>query len=590
MTLPQPAPGKRLPAAGAGALLVAATGALWVVSRGKWSDALIDSGREWIVPDALARGGLLYRDVVYWFGPLTPYLHALLFRAFGATFSTLVLAGVAASGAILAALYFALRQVTGRLQSILWTAVAVPALVFMPHAGGPLLGMGYRIWHAAGFSLAAVAVASLERRGRSVWKDAMAGALCAAAALCRLEWGLAALAAVTLAVALGARAGRAWQRGVAAVAAAFVLIAGGVIALFVLVSGRQAVIVESHVLLTGLPDETRTFLMAFSGVRDWRRGLAELLYSSAMWVGAALLVEVLALWKSDPALTRRRAKLFVAVLPMLVIAALFGGASGAVTFSAAPLLCLLAFLAGCRKPGPPSSAAIAAFGLLGMLLSYRRPFHIGDSAYVGPPLLFAFVSAAGLLARRVESLDSPQLRHRLRRGHRAALACLVAVAFAARLRHYAAWEGVAIDGTAGLLTARAELASDLSSLARAIREGTEDGDALVVFPEGEVLNYLSGRRNPLRHKLYIPGYLSDANEDEVLAELGKARPAAIVVWTRPSGEYGRGLFGQDYGVRIARWIEDNYSMRPFEAVGAAPRRNRAFRYGLRRGTVPGPPS
>ena len=55
---------------------MAATAALFLVSRGLWSDPLIDSGREWIVPDALARGELLYRDVAYWFGPFTPYWHA----------------------------------------------------------------------------------------------------------------------------------------------------------------------------------------------------------------------------------------------------------------------------------------------------------------------------------------------------------------------------------------------------------------------------------------------------------------------------------------------------------------------------------
>jgi len=85
---------------------------------------------------------------------------------------------------------------------------------------------------------------------------------------------------------------------------------------------------------------------------------------------------------------------------------------------------------------------------------------------------------------------------------------------------------------------------------------TLSGSGLVAFPEGELLNFLSGRSNPLRHALYLPGYLTDANEGEVLAELSNARPAAIVVWRRPAGEYGRGLFGEDYGRRIADWIRE----------------------------------
>ena len=34
-------------------------------------------------------------------------------------------------------------------------------------------------------------------------------------------------------------------------------------------------------LFAGVPDETRTFLLAFSGVRQWRRGVLEMLYSAA---------------------------------------------------------------------------------------------------------------------------------------------------------------------------------------------------------------------------------------------------------------------------------------------------------------------
>ncbi len=118
---------------------------LFTISRGKWSDALIDSGREWIVPDALSRGELLYRDVVYWFGPFTPYFHSLFFRALGSSFRSLVVAGVVGAAGVLACLHYALRQVTGRREAWGWTILAVPLLVFMPNAGGAILGMGYRI-------------------------------------------------------------------------------------------------------------------------------------------------------------------------------------------------------------------------------------------------------------------------------------------------------------------------------------------------------------------------------------------------------------------------------------------------------------
>ena len=82
------------------AAVTGATAGLFLVSRGRWSDALIDSGREWIVPDAPARGDVLYRDVVYWFGPLTPHVQAVFLRAFGSNYASLVLAGAHGAGIV----------------------------------------------------------------------------------------------------------------------------------------------------------------------------------------------------------------------------------------------------------------------------------------------------------------------------------------------------------------------------------------------------------------------------------------------------------------------------------------------------------
>ena len=409
----------------------------------------------------------------------------------------------------------------------------------------------------------------------------LAGAACAAAALCRFEWGLAAVAAVLLAI--GVRHGlsrTAWKEALAATLA-FAAITGAVIGLFVAIAGRESVIEDGHVLLTGLPQETRNFLVAFSGVRDWKRGLAELLYSSAMWAGALVLIEVLVLWNRNRSQAEKRLRVLALLLAVLGAAALLGGASSAVLFSAAPLISLAALVSGLRRPGRPASAALAAFGFLGLVLSYRRPFHIGDSAYVGPPLLFAFVAAAGLLRVRMEQLPDASVRRRLGSATAAALGVLVACAIAGRAAHYVGWEGAPIEGTGGLLSARPELAEEIGALAQTIRRETSEGATLVVFPEGEILNYLSGRSNPIRHKLYIPGYLAAQNEAKVLGELTRARPDVVVIWRRPTSEYGPSMFALDYGRSIGEWIDREYAMEPFQPPGAPPRSNARFLWGRR---------
>lgn len=554
---------RRPAAAIAGAVFfVAATLALFLVSRGKWSDAIIDSGREWIVPDALARGELLYRDVVYWFGPLTPYSHALLFRLFGSSFTTLVFGGALASAGILATLFLVLQRIAGRIEAVAWTALAVPTLVFMPNAGGALLGMGYRLWHAAGFALAAMALAA--RRGRRPGRTAfLAGCLAGLSGLCRTEWGFAACAAVLLAIVLAGRRGSAFGREALAAMAGWAIAFGGGLGLFVALAGPEAVIRDGHVLLTGLPHETREFVLRYSGILDWPRGLAQMGYSGAMWLGAATGIELLVLGRADRDRRRHLLLRLAVVFGVLAVTAALGGGSGPVLFSAAPLICAVALAVGARRAPRPRAVRLAAVGLLGLLLCYRRPFHIGDAAYVAPPLLFAFACAGALLVRPIARAGSALLRRRLRTAFAWAGVLLVAAAFASRLAQYAADERVPIRGTGGMLSALPDEAARIVGVAAAVAAGTAEGDGLACFPEGEVLNFLSGRRNPLRHKLTIPGYLTKDNEAEILEELRRRPPGAVVIWHRPMGEYSRSFFGEAEGRHVLSWLEANYRIEPF---------------------------
>jgi hypothetical protein len=570
-----------VPAAAASAFCAATVG-IFAISRGKWSDAIIDSGREWIVPDALARGDLLYRDVVYWFGPFTPYFHAAFFRVFGSSFRTLVVAGVVGSIGVLAALFFALRAVTGRREAVLWTALAVPALIFMPNAGGSILGMGYRIWHAAVFALLAVAVLIEPAHGRRSWAPAFAGTLAALASLCRTEWGLITLAGAGLVVFHRETDRRkVWPKELRLFGAFFVVFAG-VFAFFGIRAGWGSFVRDAPVLLLNLPAETRSHPV-LAGVSAWRDGIWTLLYSSAMWLGAFFLMEIAAVSRVDPLRARRRLGPLAVLLLLFGVAAWRGGGlSGGLIWSAAPFVCAAACVVGLRSGRQPVPPVLIGFGTMGLLLSHRRPFFIEDAPYVGPPLLVAFVCAAALCSIAVAREPAP-MQERLGVGVAVLLVSLTGVAFASRLLEYEKDERVPIAGTAGFLSARTELAREIEELGTAIRSNSHEEDGLVVFPEGEILNFLSGRKNPVRHKLYLPGYVNGRNEGEILRELQTASPAAVVIWRRALGEYGAGFFGEDYGREIRRWIGENYDRRSFRVnPPAAPSQ---FEYYVRRAPV-----
>jgi len=526
------------------------------VSRGKWSDAIIDSGREWIIPDAISRGELLYRDVVYWVGPFTPYLHALFLKVFGSTFSTLALAGTLDSLGFLAAMYYATRRVAGGRVAVVATVLAVPVIVFMPNSGGVLIGMGYR--HAATFSLLAIVVASgLGRVSRNA-SLAAAGALAGLSGLCRTEWGAATLLSLLVAAGLRARRRSEIPREALILSGAATGVFGTGVSLFVALAGWRAVIEEGHLLLTGLPEETRTFLWNFSGVGDWLRGLAQLLYSSAIWLGAFLALRWLAL-KRERAVSGGDALLQLAIVLLgAALGALLGGGSGAVLFSAAPAVCLTAFLVGTLRREHAHGFPLMAFGLMGLLVSHRRFFHIGDSWYVGNPLAFALVCGAGLLHFSITAQTSRSRRTRLSIFVASGIALLVCLAFLGRFLQYRSDERVPIPGTGGMLSARPALARDITELAETIRHTTRPDEGLVVFPEGELLNFLSERRNPSRYKMYLPGYLGTANEKEVLRDLERSAPRVAVLWPRQTPEYGPMTFGVGYGTLTAGWVRHEF--------------------------------
>lgn len=155
----------------------------------------------------------------------------------------------------------------------------------------------------------------------------------------------------------------------------------------------------------------------------------------------------------------------------------------------------------------------------------------------------------------------------LRNGLLAAIGVLAFFAFAGRFFQYFSDDRVPIPGTQGMLSARGERVRELVGLAAAIRNETSEGEGLIVFPEGEILNYLSHRANPIRHKLYLPGYLTGRNEEEIRREVERWKPRVIVVWPRPVGEYGSGDFGKHYGTRIRDLIDKEYDLHRIRSGG-----------------------
>jgi len=118
------------------AALAGLTAFFLATSWRKWPEPLIDFGRELYLPWRLSHGALLYRDADDFYGPLSQYLNAGLFRFFGPGLMTLAAANMVIFSAILASIYMLFRRAWGCGAALVSCAVFVAVFGFSVVNGG----------------------------------------------------------------------------------------------------------------------------------------------------------------------------------------------------------------------------------------------------------------------------------------------------------------------------------------------------------------------------------------------------------------------------------------------------------------------
>jgi hypothetical protein len=91
-----------------------------------------------------------------------------------------------------------------------------------------------------------------------------------------------------------------------------------------------------------------------------------------------------------------------------------------------------------------------------------------------------------------------------------------------------------------------------------IEQHTLPGAAVAVLPEGTSLDFLSGRRNPLREEIATPGFILSAAEGRAIAQLETSHTDLILVTNRLTAEFGPAVFGRDYSQQLMQWIDTHY--------------------------------
>jgi hypothetical protein len=538
------------------------------VSWQRWGNPLIDTGREMNQPLRLASGEMLYSEVRHIYGPLSPWLHAGLFRAFGPSLTVLYADGIISSLAILALVYWLGRHIMGPAGAGAATLSVMWLCVFKP-AGNYILPYSYNSLHGTALGLCALAtlVVALKRTGAPVVTPfLLAGAVAGLTLLAKTEMGVTALVAGVAAAILAAYPDA--RRGVT-LAAVFVTCAVSLpIAVYAAIAARvgwSTLVGDSWLLLYNIPPELAFFNRWISGFDDPLKSLRR------MVIAAVKLGVVATMVASISSIVARESppwRLAIAVMLLAIVAWLTMGLDpDKGPYLAMPFLLvgvLVTQVGRVRADGARPSArtcvlivcTVYALASLARIILHVR----SGGAHASYLLPVSIVIFTYLWVRIFPRLLRPGRSRRVARTVALALIVGNSVATGGVLAYrYQARNTVPITTARGTMIAEPDVGRAWNEALAYVDRHTRPGDAVAVLPEGTSLIFLSGRRNPLRDEITIPGVLDAAAESNAIQQLQGARTRLILITNRPTTEFGPKAFGRDYCQRLMRWIEGNYT-------------------------------
>jgi hypothetical protein len=594
-----------------------------VTSWQRWADPIVDVGREMNQPLRLLGGETLYSDVRHIYGPFSPWLHAGLYRLFGPSLTILYADGIASATIVLGLVYWLGRQIMGPAAAGVATLHVMSLCMFKP-AGNYILPYSYNSLHGATLALITLAmvVTAIKRTAapvdprvsRSAIPFLAAGVVAGLATLAKTEMGFAAMtvgvAGGMLAAYPDVRRGGTFVIAFCASAAAITI---GVYAMVAARVGWSALLSDSWLLFYNIPPELTYFNKQVSGLAHPVRSLERMLIATVK-VGtlAAVVAAISVLVGQQKFRPRVRGEMLQQDLPELP--APVGPRMWRMLALVFALLIVMSITTGLdRDKGPYLAMPFLLTGFLVMLVARLRREDASAGARTRVLIaltIFALASLArmilhvrsgGAYASYVLPVSVVIFTHlwvgpfadRFRDASVAGIARTIALTLLVGAAignggvlayRYRTRNTVPIATARGTIVAEPDMGQAFNEALAYIDRHTRPGDAVAVMPEGTTIDFLAGRRNPLREEILTPGYLDARGEERAIRQLRDAGTALILIPNRPTAEFGPAVFGRDYCQRLMRWIEANYMTcaifgpvkDPGLEIGAAPFFIRAY--------------
>ena len=505
-------------------------------------DPIIDIGRDLYVPDQLAHGARLYRDLRYNYPPLAPYGAAAFFRLAGTSLSSYFVLNLSIAILAATAVWLATRAAFDRLSATVATLLFVTlclagtstytASFLVPYAQAATLGV------AAMMLFIGALVASLNRNSQRLLALALfAGSV---GAWTKQEYALAFV--VTIAATFFLQRQTRWAIVAAAAANGAVLF---LLHLFFRDPRPGHHWITDNVLTSSLlsGENAKRFYAMVSGSGELVKNATLITFGLAL---LSLLVLIVRWLEADA--RGARGFLLLAALSIVeyLLAALF--------FRPWPLIQLAAILVLLKRD---RSSPLLPLFLFATTISFRILWQNTPDWYGFALILPTLVTATGALL-----VELPRRGVYSRKAALLFLPIFCVIGWRGVMREVAVYRMTNATATSQLgsyrdpVPGRAAVISDLS--ARIRKSGAR---SLVVFPEGVSLNAFSSVPSPISDYLFTPIESgSTAAETRILGELSAHPPDLIVITPRDVGEFGSRGFGADYDQRIAAFVRDRYEI------------------------------
>ncbi len=553
--------------------------AMIVASWQRWTQPLLDHGREMNLPARILAGEHLYSDVQFLYGPFAPHFNALLYKIFGVQLATMKISGAICAILILLMIYWLSRQLMSA-----WEAAATTGLVMVICAikstANYLQPYAYAALYGFLFSLASLVCTVRFAQIRQARLMALAGVFAGLALISKPEIALAAWAAAGAALlAESVAARKPLARGALYFVLPVVLIVAATYGFILSRVPLQVLLNDNHVLFTNMPPQLIYFNRNISGLAKLPTSLWFSLAGIAVfgiWVGACSL--------AGAALSFRRHKGWAQALRLSGLVMLIGVVwrEAAIKFQNVPddvtpfasAIFVLPIVIGAigwriwkaRKDDQPIPIeqrlllVLAVFSLLSILRALLNvtttgpytPFFIPTLIVVYLYLLFR--AAPAFLAA------SPQIRPIARQVAVGLIVVLViglAINSARRFRKINTYQ---VSSSRGSFVTLPEIGEPLQAAIRFAEQRTRPGEYVLALPVATTINFMAARPYPLREEIVHPGFLTDEKEIDAIRRIDTRRVPLVLVANLITSEFRDRVFGADYNKELMRWITENYHL------------------------------